>query len=190
MKASIIVTIVLRLFAIQWVVTGVVGLLGVLGYSTTFPVGSEARVVYWFQMLVVPVCYIFLALAAWFFAALIAKCVVPNSDPELGMVSVSARDLYGLGILVVGITAFLSHLAPMLNWVHYLVLNRAGEALMQGRNGLSFYDVTKEAIPCIGGALLAIASPKIGARLARTEGTPEAEQAADGKTPEAPQSPH
>ena len=178
MKSSTIVTIVLRLFAIQWVVTGVVGVLGILGYSTAFPSDSEARVVYWLQMLAGPVCYIFLASAAWFFALLVAKRVVPISDPELGMVSVSARDLYGLGILVVGITAFLTHLAPMLNWVHYLVINRAGDALMRGRNGLSFYDVTKEMIPCIGGAILAFSSPKIGSRLARAEKIQEVEEAA------------
>lgn len=173
MRASTIVTIVVRLFAIQWAATGIVGLLAILGDRTSFPSDSEARVVYWLQILAVPVCYVFMASAAWLFAAQVAKRVVPNADPELGLVSVTARDLYGLGILVVGITAFLSHLAPMLNWVHYLVLNRAAEALMRGRNGLSFYDVTKEVVPCIGGALLAFASPKIGVRLARTKGIPE-----------------
>lgn len=180
MRASIIVTIVLRLFAVQWAVTGVVSLLGILGYSTTFPSDSEAQVVYRLQILAVPVSYMVLALAAWFFAASVAKRVVPSSDPELGMIGISARDLYGLGILVVGITAFLSHLATMLNWFHYLILNRAGEALMQGRNGLSFYDVTKEVVPCVGGAILAFASPKIGARLARTGGNQDAEQAGRG----------
>jgi hypothetical protein len=161
------------------VVTGVVGLLGILGYGAASPSASQDAAVYWFQMLAVPVSYVLLALAAWFFAAIVAKRVVPDADPELGMVSVSARDLYGFGILVIGLTAFLSHLAPMLNWIHYLVLNRAGEALMQGWKGLSFYNVTKEVVPCVGGALLAFASPKIGARLVRKERTPEAGEFGD-----------
>jgi hypothetical protein len=176
MKASFIITIILRLFAIHWAASALLGLLGIIGYSAAIPSSPDNVGFFWMQMLAAPVCYILLALGAWYFAAYLAKRIVPHSDPEIGLVSITARDLYGFGILVIGVTSFLSHLAPMLNWIHYLVINRAGDSLMHGKDGLSFYDVTKEVIPCIGGAAIALYSSKIGERLARIERIQEAQQ--------------
>jgi hypothetical protein len=181
MRTTILVSIILRLFAIQWGLTGIVSIMGLLGNTRPLPSHSESLVAYWFDMLSYPLIYILAAFLVWLFATPVAKRITSNSDTEIGLVSLSARDLYGLGILVVGLVVFLRHLAPMLNWVHYLVLNRAGDALVHGRDGLSLYDVTQEIFVCLGGALLALASPKIGARLARAGRAKEAEQVADGK---------
>ena len=178
MKASIIITIILRLFAIQWAASALLGLLGIIGYSAAISSSSDNVGYFWMQMLAAPVCYILLALAAWYFAAYLAKRIAPHSDPEIGLISIKVRDLYGFGILVIGVTSFLSHLAPMMNWIHYLVINRAGNALLHGHDGLSLYDVTKEVIPCIGGALIACYSSYIGERLSRRERIQEAQQAA------------
>lgn len=167
MKASTIVTIALRVFALQWAATGIISLLTLLGFSTTAAMLDGASLLQRLLTFAIPLSYLILACVAWFFSSWIAKRVVPQSDPELRSLDVSPRDLYGLGILVVGITAFLSHLAPMLNLIHYLVVNQAGETLMAGKNGDSFYQVTKEVIPCLAGAALALASSNLGARLAR-----------------------
>ncbi len=171
MKASVIVTIVLRLFAIQWAAAGVFSLLSIVGLGTSVSLDPNNPMFHWFQMLVLPVCYMLMASATWFCASLISERVVPKSDPELQLFDVGAGDFYGLGVLVMGISTFLSHLTPLLNWIHYLIMNRAGEDLMYGKNGTTMYGVSKELVPCVIGAALALASPKIGARLARKENT-------------------
>lgn len=77
----------------------------------------------------------------------------------------TAENLYTLAILGFGLYYAIGHLADTLNWIHYLILNRAGQALVNQEGGLSLYDVTSKMIPCVAGAALAILSPKIAKRL-------------------------
>jgi hypothetical protein len=170
MKASTIVTIVLRIFAIYWFVTGLVGFVGVVFFRSAIRMLSDHGFAHLSQLLVMPLSYMILAAVFWMFADGVAKYVVPDEDPEVGVLNVLPQDLYGLGILVVGLLSCLSHLGPLLGWVHYLVVNQAGEALMQGKTGVSMYDMTNELIPCVAGGVLALASPRLAARLVRLKG--------------------
>jgi hypothetical protein len=167
MRASYIVSIIIRLFAVQWAAQALIAIVAVFGYSATLRHPGEDIIFLWMQLLAAPLSYIALAVGSWLLAGFIAIRVVSDRDPELRIITISALELYTFGLILIGMMSFLSHLAPMMNWIHYLVMNRAGEALMHGKDGLSFYDVTKEVIPCLGGLALAIYSPKIGDRFAR-----------------------
>lgn len=168
MKTSTIVAIVLRLFAIYWVATAMIVAVSLLGVGLITTPLVEVSAYQWFQMLAAPVWYILIAGGAWFFASLIAKRVVPVADAEIGCVEIKARDLYGLGLLVIGVSTFLTHLGPAFSVICRMILDRSGDALTQGQNGRAIFDMSKEVIPCVAGALIACASPKLGARLAIT----------------------
>lgn len=166
MKTSTIVAIVLRLFAIYWAATGMIVAVSLLGIGLSTTPLAEVMAYQWFQMLAAPVWYLLLACGAWFFASSIAKRVVPAADAEIRCLEIKARDLYGFGLLIIGIFTFLSYLGPAFSGICRMVLDRSGDALEQGQNGRAIFDLSKEVIPCVAGGLIASASPKLGARLA------------------------
>lgn len=166
MKASVIVTILLRIFAIHWAVTGIVALLGVIGMSG-FNYFSGDATYYWFQVLITPVFYFILAGLAWFFASLVSRTVVPVSDPELNITGVTGKELYSLGILVVGLIFFLKNLTPLMNWIHHIVLYRSGDQLLAGQSGGTLYKLTEALVPCIIGGILALKAPALADLLLR-----------------------
>ena len=167
-KTSTIVAIVLRLFAIYWAATGIIVAVSLLGIGLSTTPLAEVVAYQWFQMLAAPVWYLLLACGAWFFASSIAKRVVPAADAEIGCIEIKARDLYGFGLLLIGVFTFLSYLGPAFSVICRVILDRSGDALAQGQNGRAVFDLGKEVIPCVVGALIACASPKLGARLAIT----------------------
>jgi hypothetical protein len=165
MKLSILVAVVIRLFAIYWSVTCVLGFLSGIGIvSMMFP-SNTPDVLQAAIPFIVPIVYGTMALLAWIFAGTISLRVVGQNDPKLQFNEVTAENLYTLGILGFGLYYAIGHLADTLNWIHYLILNRAGQALVNQEGGLSLYDVTSKMIPCMAGAALAILSPKIAKRL-------------------------
>ena len=167
MKASLIVTIALRLFAMQWAVAGLIGFLGSVGYLAMEGQPDKTFSMRLLLILIVPVGYLLLAVVGWFLAAKVAKKAVPAGDPEFGVMQIGAGELYGLGVLIVGLLAFLSHLAPTFNWLHSMVINRAGESMVQGSGASPLYALSNSLFPCAGGAVLAVTSSKLGERLAR-----------------------
>ena len=112
-----------------------------------------------------PIVYGTLAFLAWIFAGAVSLRVVGQDNPKLQFNGVTAENFYTLGILGFGLYYAIGHLAATVNWIHYLILNRAGESLVNQQGGLSLYKVTSEMVPCVAGIAVAMLSPKIGKRL-------------------------
>lgn len=168
MKLSILVVIVLRLFAITWAVRGGIGLLTALGTAQTFHSSPLGRVLETSMMFAVPAAYVFLAFVAWVFAEAISRRVVGAVDVDLGLSLITAENLYALGFLGIGLHYSLANLATSIHWLHYIVVHRAGQSVIDGRDGHALYDVTSALIPCVAGTVIAMLSPKLGRRLARS----------------------
>ncbi|MGD7652304.1 MAG: hypothetical protein ACQCXQ_03745 [Verrucomicrobiales bacterium] len=166
MSAATIVFIVIRLFAVYWAMAGLLGVAGAISMNAGIGYAADAGFAFWFSALAPSIVYAIIAGAVWFLAGVVSRHVVPRQGGTIESTDLCRGDLFGFGLLLIGASSFLSHLAPMLNWIHFLVMNRAGEELIHGQNGLSMYDVSREVIPCIGGAVLVVASRRIGVRLA------------------------
>jgi hypothetical protein len=168
MKLSILVIVVLRLFAITWAVRCGAGLISTLGLSRIMPVGVSAAPLQVALQFAVPVFYGLFAVLAWNFAESISRRVVGAVDSELGFSEVRPENLYTLGLLGMGLHYALANLAGTINWLHYLAANRAGQTLLEGEEGLSLYEVSSVMIPFAAGAVIAVLSPKLGRKLARS----------------------
>jgi hypothetical protein len=176
MKVITVTVIVLRLFALYWAFMGLITtFVSVLATGPSLQLMLKTDVWKWLQVFLPLLVYFGLAGVTWVCAGALARRLVPNSDFQFHL-QVEARDLYGLGILIVGLSTFLTHLAGALNWVHYLIANRAGEDLVGGKSGSSLYAVSKEVIPCMVGAALAFGASRLGARLAKVPPAGSAEQ--------------
>jgi hypothetical protein len=181
MKLSLLIAIVLRLFSIYWAVACIVGALTSIGMVGMMSTSGMSSVLQGAIQFAVPVVYGIMALLAWIYARSISLRVVAEHDTHLSFCEVTAENFYTLGVLGFGLYYSIGNIAATINWIHYLIVNRAGQALVNQAAGLSLYDVTSVAIPCIAGAAIAILSPKIGKRLAmvghRSTTEEDAEQA-------------
>lgn len=171
MKLSILIIVVLRLFAIVWVVKCGLALLAALGMTRLMPATSGIDLMQIILQFLPPIFYGIFATLAWVFAEKIARRVVGAMDSSLSFSEIKPENLYTLGFLGIGLYYALGNLAKTIHWLHYLAINRAGQAMIYGQDGLSIYEINAVIIPCVAGAALAILSPKLGAKLARS--TPE-----------------
>ena len=167
MKLSILVVVVLRIFAIVWAVRFCVGMIGALGVSGIITSRGGLDLLQIAIQFAVPVFFGLFAILAWMFAGAISRRVVGAVDSEIRFSDVTPENLYTLGLLGLGLYYALGYLAGTINWLHYLAANRAGSALAAGTDGLSLYDVTSVMIPFAAGVAIAVLSPRLGAKLAR-----------------------
>ena len=167
MKLSLLIAIILRLFSIYWAVTFVVGVLaslGVIGLTSGNGLSGSLELV---ARLAVPFFYGTISLLAWIFARVISLKVLGENDTEVSFSAITAENFYTLGVLGFGLYHSIGNLAATLNWIHFLILHRAGQSMADQASGHSLYDVSSAAVPCVAGLALAILSPKIGKRIAK-----------------------
>ncbi len=169
----------------MWAVRFWIGVLGALGMSGIMSPGGGLNLLQIAIQFAAPVFYGLFALLAWIFAGTIARRVTGAVDSELRFSDVTPENLYTLGLLGMGLYYALGNLAGTINWLHYLAANGAGQAMLDGTDGLSLYEVTSVMIPFAAGAAVAVLSPKMGAKLARA-GTPPRINQAEDDTPGQP----
>lgn len=167
MRLSLLIAIILRLFALYWAVSCVVGVMGnvsVMGMAAGNGMSGYLNLM---ANLAAPFFYGVIAVLAWFFARLISLKVIGEDDSHVSFSAITAENFYTLGLLGVGLYHAIGNLAASVNWIHFLIVNRAGQSLVHQATGHSLYDVTSSIVPFVAGIALAILSPKIGKRLAK-----------------------
>jgi hypothetical protein len=170
MKLSIVVAVILRMFAIVWMVNGIFSLATSFHYSW----GKLGQTNSWASHLlpfIQPGAYLLFACVAWVFAAGVTRMVVGKNDPHISVPEIGTANLYSLGFLIVGLTYCLDHLGASINWIHYYAVSKTGDDLMGGSNDRNFYELSRQIIPCVAGAALALMSPQLGRKMARAVAT-------------------
>jgi hypothetical protein len=166
MRSSTVVAITLRLFAIYWVVQGVLMIPNALMTGTLG--GSLSGWLPTLANLLAPILYGFLAFLSWIFAGAIATKVAGQGDPAIPLLQISRGDLFAFGLLVLGLYFFLNYLASSINWLHYLAI-KGPESTKTGDPN-TMYELSSQLIPCVAGLLMAITSTNFGQKLAGKRG--------------------
>ena len=164
MKLSVLVAVVLRLFALWWLVLALGGTLASVAMvrspvSHSAPLDLLNLLMFWGA----PAFHLAAAAAAWGAAHFLARRLVATPDPTVEVSALTPQSLYTLGAMTIGLYFALGHLAPMFNWLHFLALQRASPTTA---THLDFYEVTSQVIPCLAGIATFLAAPRIGRSLA------------------------
>lgn len=157
-----VVAIVLRLFAIYWLASGLASLLTALGSLAGF--GHLGWMNYG-VVLLMPVAYLLLALVTWIFAGRIAEKVTGASDPALPVAAISRGDLYGFGLLITGLWFFLSHLGAAPTGLHQLAMYRGIDPMLLDGAESPIHVALRSIVPCMVGMTVAICSPALGRKI-------------------------
>ena len=168
LRSSTVVAIILRLFAIYWAAQALLHLaVDLSAYLSSSVSLAWQNLIPTFLM---PVLYGILAMLAWIFAGALAAKASGPQDPAVPLRQLERADIYGFGILIIGLYFFLIHIGPSINEIHYL-------ALVKQDPERGFYELTSQLIPCVAGLALAIGSPRLGRKLASKTADPAAPEA-------------
>ena len=166
MKLSVLTIVILRLFSIYWGVTALTGILVALGAINYMGItGISIAAFQYVVPFLSPVLYGMVALLTWRFTESISECVVGKTDPTLSFSEITAENLYTLGIFGLGMYYCLGFIGPLIQGIQALVFTRAFGTWKNQQSGLNLYQVSSQILPCVGGAMAAIAAPKIARRL-------------------------
>lgn len=94
------------------------------------------------------------AFLLWFFALPIARFVTRGISQEISFGAMSLVDCYSIAFMAVGLWYFVSQLAEVLNWSHYLLKAAASHAGGSWKDDVKWYRVTQAFIPFVVGIIL------------------------------------
>jgi hypothetical protein len=165
MPLSNIVTVVLRLFAIQMFVQSLsltFSVAATFAYAVSWPGG------YYFRYLPGVALFV-LAFLEWLLAPVISRLVTRKFDSVVSIGGLSREDLYCFAFVFLGLYFVLVSVAPTVNWFHYFltVTSEAAGPYQQARK--SFYDLSSHLITLLAGFFVLLRARQCAQKLLRME---------------------
>jgi len=120
MPLSSIVVIVIRLFALNWVLTAIPMLLSAVATPQPHDGSGDGLS----TLYALPVLLLIFAAVLWIFARATARLVSRGVDSTLNIGTLSRADLYSFAFVFLGLFFILSSFADVINWIHYFTVSR------------------------------------------------------------------
>jgi hypothetical protein len=154
-----IIHLVLRLFAIQWLVQGISSFILVLASFR----GSWATGDLWaFTPFLSPSILIGLGILTWEFSVQLSKWLTRHDETPISISGLSREDIYCFAFVFVGLNFAMTHLGTTINWLHYFFLTTFSGMRGPERDD-SLYTLVGNAVPLAAG-IIALSSPRKWAR--------------------------
>lgn len=168
MQLSSIVTIVLRLFSLLWLLTGIIMFATVAGTMNEFWTVHRS-----FGTFVPSILEFSAAVLLFLFSERLARIVTPPPNPEINLAGLSQYDLYCFAFTFLGLYFVLSSIADSINWLHYAVLigRRTHENDPQREQAL--YKLARPLITLIAGGASLLFAPRCARKLTKIQRTEE-----------------
>lgn len=159
MPLSSIVTIVLRLFAIRWIVQGVVSLCSVARefFNSWGPMS--------YSHFYVPLSYIVVALLLFMWSHVVARVVTPRTNSEVTLGTLTQYDLYCFAFTFLGLYSALNSFADTLNWIHYFVVGAREPIERNALSARNFYEFTHQLVTLLAGGAFLLFAPRCARKL-------------------------
>jgi hypothetical protein len=164
MRISSIVTVVVRLFAIQTFVHGLSFGLSITG--SLVAVGDSPRGYFNY---IVPIVLWGFAAFEWFLAPAISRLVTRGFDSVVTVTAFTREDLYSFAFVFLGLYFILSSIAPALDWLHYFLTISGRGAGQEPHVRKSFYDLASPLITLIAGFTTLLPANRWARRLLKME---------------------
>lgn len=157
MKPSQLAQIVVRLFAISWLLHGVIQTVGI--FATSSPQSPQP------MFLVSGALAVLLAGITWISAPALGRWIARGNDQETMATTVSFQQLLYAMFVGIGLYLAMGSIGALINSLHFfLVLQASPESVPQGMS-LSLYDLSKSAITVASGSALVLSAAYWSKRL-------------------------
>ena len=154
MPLSSIVVIVIRLFALNWLLTAVPLFLS----AAATPLPHDGSVVGILTPYAVPVLLLILATVLWILAHATARLVSRGVDSAVSIGSLSRSDLYSFAFVFLGLFFILSSFADVINWIHYFTVSR--EDPTHDPRIKNLYQLTRPFLTLVLGLVSLLGAPR------------------------------
>ncbi len=168
MPLSSIVLIVVRLFALNWLLQAVALIATAIAVPLPGSHYASAVLVHYGPAAVLAIIAIFL----WMLAPAVARFVSRGFDASVNMGSLSRSDLYSFAFVFLGLFFILSSFADVINWIHYFAVSP--EDLRHDPRVQNFYKLTRPCLTLAAGLVSLLGAPRWTKRLVSRDRKSEA----------------
>jgi hypothetical protein len=155
MPLSSIVVIVIRLFALNWLLTAVPLLLS----AATAPLPHEGHLSAVLMRYAPAVLLLVFAAGLWILTPFVARFVSRGVDTSVSIGSLSRSDLYSFAFVFLGLFFILSSFADVINWIHYFTAFSREDPRHDPRIQ-NFYELTRPCLTLALGLVSLLGAPR------------------------------
>lgn len=159
MPASAIAAILLRLYALNLAITGLVQ--SVMQGAAHLAGGSA-----WIYSALPALVHLIAGATLWFLAPPFARFLAARHDEPFRLEGLTEAQLYSAVFLGLGLWFSLSSFAGVFNWLHYFAVARSSSNPWEGEDGTNLYSLSREALTLAAGLLLVFTGPVWAVKLA------------------------
>lgn len=157
MPVSSIAQVLLRLFALDWAVTGIIQLAPQV--FSVFQVGFRA------YMLIPPLIYLVACWLVWRFAPHLSRLVARGHDGEVQLHGVTQLQLHTTMLAGLGVYFTLSSFANCFNWIHFFAVSSSPNYGFHRENSPSYYSLTENGMTLAAGIALILTARRWAEKL-------------------------
>ncbi len=161
MPTSSIAQILLRLFALNWFLLGLIQIGG-----SVFVYRWQA--VNYFRSLDSSLIYITAAVVLWLSAPKLSRLLAKRNDGEFSLSGVTERQLYSTAFLVLGLYFALSSFANVFSWIHFFSIHKSPDYGFHRESAPSYYSLAEGLLTLIAGVALMLTARTWAIKLTRT----------------------
>jgi hypothetical protein len=164
MPLNSIVVICLRIFALNWLIIGLIQLVSIFPGARHFG-GSPID----YSLLSVALVPLVGSLLTWMWSRTIARMVTPRPDSEVHLGGLTLQDLYSFAFTFLGLYFVLSAIPSLINWLHFTLMQARNEP-GSAEDRRYFYDLSHHILTLVAGGACLILAPRFAKKLARAHG--------------------
>ncbi|MEO6848554.1 MAG: hypothetical protein ABI443_12620, partial [Chthoniobacterales bacterium] len=143
-----ITQVLLRLFALNWVVMGIVQFVSL---SYTFQNSHPSFLNY-----SAPICFTTCGVFVWIFAPFLSHQFSRGNDASLTLQGITLRQMYSTTFVGLGLYFSLTSFANVFNWLHYVIITQSGESTYHNANSSSYYQLSQSAMTLAAGIFIIV----------------------------------
>tara|TARA_B110000879_G_scaffold110605_1_gene148022 strand:+ start:213 stop:737 length:525 start_codon:yes stop_codon:yes gene_type:complete len=143
MPISSIAQILLRLFALNWFLSGFIQLATVI-----FLYNKESYGIYFWAPSFI---YLIAGLVFWILAPGLSRLLTKGNDGNINLGEITAYHLYSAVFVGLGLYFALSSFAKVFSWTHFFIINQSPDYGFHREQTPSYYELTESALTLLAG---------------------------------------
>jgi hypothetical protein len=157
MPISSITQIILRIFALNWFLTGII-------QGGTIVDISQTGMLSWLSVYSSRV-YLLAGIFVWIGSPWLSRLLAKGNDKELSLRGVSEKSLFATAFISLGLYFALKSFAGAVSWIHFFAINKSPEYGFHHEQAPSYYELSEQILTLLAGIALILTSQIWAAKL-------------------------
>ena len=161
MPLSSITHILLRIFALNWFLTGSIQLI------SSIIVSNIGGGVYDLLFYAPSVVYFVAGIVVWFSSPKLSRLLTKNYDGDFNLEGVTLEMLFSTAFVTIGLYFCLDSFAAVFNWIHFFTIYKSPDYGFHQQQEPSYYDLSESILTFVSGIALVLTARLWSAKLCK-----------------------